>query len=143
MLSQQKAVVVGDSAQKSPLKHRLLALQPAKRFGLREPARITDLLTTTTASISPTPRRARISNTSSIPYLGEVTVAPVTTTVRNIPSEVFLSQAEGMPPECAVNCDHLQTISRGKLGALLTTLSVAKIEEVATAIRFALGLGLG
>ena len=43
--------------------------------------------------------------------------------------------------ECAVNCDHLQTISRGKLGAVLTTLSVSKMEEVAAATRFALDLG--
>jgi mRNA-degrading endonuclease toxin of MazEF toxin-antitoxin module len=30
-------------------------------------------------------------------YLGEVTVAPITSTVRDIPSEVFLSKADGMP----------------------------------------------
>ena len=82
-----------------------------------------------------------LTRNSVIPYLGEVTVAPVTTTVRNIPSEVSLSHAEGMPRECVVNCDHLQTISRSKLGVLLTTLSVSKMEEVAAAIRFALDLG--
>ena len=82
-----------------------------------------------------------LTRDSIIPYLGEVTVAPVTTTIRNIPSEVLLSDAQGMPRQCAVNCDHLQTISRGKLGALLTTLSVSKMDEVAAAIRFALALG--
>ena len=82
-----------------------------------------------------------LTRDSIISYLGEVTVAPVTTTVRNIPSEVFLSQAEGMPRECAVNCDHLQTISRGKIGALITMLSVGKMKEVAEAVRFALDLG--
>lgn len=82
-----------------------------------------------------------LTRDSIIPYLGEVTIAPVTTTIRDIPSEVLLSAAEGMPRECAVNCDHLQTISRGKLGALLTTLSAAKMAEVAAAVRFALALG--
>ena len=82
-----------------------------------------------------------LTRDSIIPYLGEVTVAPVTTTIRSIPSEVLLSDAQGMPRQCAVNCDHLQTISRGKLGALLTTLSVSKMDEVAAAIRFALALG--
>lgn len=82
-----------------------------------------------------------LTRDSIIPYLGEVTVAPVTATIRNIPSEVLLSDAQGMPRQCAVNCDHLQTISRGKLGALLTTLSVSKMDEVAAAIRFALALG--
>ena len=81
-----------------------------------------------------------LTRDSIIPYLGEVTVAPVTTTIRETPSEVFLSDLEGMPRECVVNCDHLQTISRGKLGELLTTLSAAKMDEVAAAIRFALAL---
>jgi mRNA interferase MazF len=71
-------------------------------------------------------------------YLGEVTIAPITTTVRNIPSEVFLSTADGVPQDCAVNCDHLQTVSKGKIGPLITSLPRAKMLEVARAIRFAL-----
>lgn len=55
-------------------------------------------------------------------YLGEVTVAPVTTTVRDIPSEVQLTEQDGMPRECAINCDHLQTVSKLKVGAYITTL---------------------
>lgn len=73
-------------------------------------------------------------------YLGEVTVAPITRTVRDIPSEVLLSQADGMPQDCAVNCDHLQTVSRGRLGAVITSLSSAKLTDVGRAIRFALDL---
>jgi mRNA interferase MazF len=73
-------------------------------------------------------------------YLGEVTVAPITRTVRDIPSEVFLSKAEGMPLDCAVNCDHLQTVSKGKVGTLITSLPPAKMAGVGRAIRFALNV---
>lgn len=73
-------------------------------------------------------------------YLGEVTVVPVTTTVRDIPSEVPLGDGEGMPQACAVNCDHIQTVAKGKIGALIATLSAAKMREVSIAIRFALDL---
>ncbi len=72
--------------------------------------------------------------------LDEVTVAPITITVRNIPSEVFLSKADGMPRDCAVNCDHLQTVSKGKIGTLITSLPKAKMVEVGRAIRFALNI---
>jgi mRNA interferase MazF len=81
-----------------------------------------------------------LTRASSLEYLGEVTVAPVTSTVRDIPSEVFLSRNEGMTRECAVNCDHIQTVSKGKLGSLVTALSPAKMEEVSRAVRFALDL---
>ena len=37
-----------------------------------------------------------LTRDSVLDYLGEVTVAPITTTVRNIPSEVLLSKADGM-----------------------------------------------
>ena len=73
-------------------------------------------------------------------YLGEVTVAPITTTVRDIPSEVFLSKQDGMVKDCAINLDHLQTVSKGKIGSLITTLSPDKLEKVSAAIQFALNL---
>ena len=73
-------------------------------------------------------------------YLGEVTIAPITTTVRNIPSEVYLSRADGMPRECAINCDHLQTVAKGKIGSLLTLLPNSKMHDVGKAIRFALDI---
>ena len=41
-------------------------------------------------------------------YLGDVTVAPITTTIRDIPSEVRLYKEDGMLQDCAVNCDHIQ-----------------------------------
>ncbi len=74
-----------------------------------------------------------------IEYLNEVTIAPVTGTIRSIPTEVVLSELDGVPRECAVNCDHLHTVSKGKIGPIITTLSADKMAEVGPAVRFALG----
>lgn len=72
-------------------------------------------------------------------YLGEATVAPVTRTVRDIPSEVRLGPEDGMPETCAVNLDHVQTVSRDRLGALIATLPERRMLEVREALLFALG----
>lgn len=93
-------------------------------------------------SVSPDKKRPVLILTrdSVLEYLGEVTIAPITTTVRDIPSEVFLSTVDGMPQDCAVNCDHLQTVSKGKIGSLITSLPRTKMAEVGRAIRFALDI---
>jgi len=81
-----------------------------------------------------------LTRDSILEYLGEVTVALVTSTIRNIPSEVFLSKEDGMPKDCAINCDHIQTVSKGKIGSRITTLSSEKMGQVREAIFFALSL---
>lgn len=81
-----------------------------------------------------------LTRDSIIEYLGEVTIAPITSTVRDIPSEVFLSSHDGMKRDCAVNLDHIQTVPKGKIGALITTLSPLKLDQVSDAIHFSLGL---
>ena len=81
-----------------------------------------------------------LARDSVLPYLGEVTIAPITTTIRDIPSEVALSRHDGMLDDCAVNCDHIQTVAKAKLGTTITTLSQEKLKEVRQAVMFALGL---
>lgn len=81
-----------------------------------------------------------LTRNSILEYLGEVTVAPVTSTIRDIPSEVLLSKEDGMQNDCAINCDHLQTVSKANIGALITTLSKEKLFEICNAILFALNL---
>jgi mRNA interferase MazF len=81
-----------------------------------------------------------LTRDSILDYLGETTVVPITRTIRDIPSEVVLNGEDGMPHVCAVNCDHLQTVMKGKLGTLITTLSAAKLTAVSRAVRFALNL---
>jgi len=79
-----------------------------------------------------------LTRNSILQYLNAVTIAPITTTIRDIPSEVFLSQSDGMPRDCAVNCDHLQTVSTNKVGSIITTLNSKKMHQVAQAVCFAL-----
>ena len=79
-----------------------------------------------------------LTRNSVLEYIAEATIAPITTTIRDIPSEVFLTKEDGMPKDCAVNCDHLQTVAKAKIGALIATLSVEKLAQTAKAIRFAL-----
>jgi mRNA interferase MazF len=71
--------------------------------------------------------------------LNDVTVAPITTTIRNLDSEVRLSAADGMPADCVINCDKIQTLPRHKLEGRITSLSAARLKEVERAILFALG----
>ena len=81
-----------------------------------------------------------LTRDSILEYLGEVTVAPITSTIRDISSEVLLTKSDGMPTECAVNCDHIQTVSKGHIGSLITTLSADKLQAVRRSILFALHL---
>lgn len=80
-----------------------------------------------------------LTRDSILDSLGEVTIAPVTTTIRDIPSEVVLTEEDGMPRACAVNLDHVQTVAKGKLGPLITTLPMTRMQEVRAALLFALG----
>jgi mRNA interferase MazF len=79
-----------------------------------------------------------LTRDSVLGYLGETTIAPVTRSVRGIPSEVPLGPDDGMPEPCAVNLDHVQTVARCRLGALVTTLSAQRMAEVREALLFAL-----
>jgi mRNA interferase MazF len=80
-----------------------------------------------------------LTRDSVLEYLGEVTIAPVTSTIREIPSEVLLTSKDGLPRDCAVNLDHVQTVSRSKIGALITTLSADRVQQIRAALLFALG----
>ena len=71
--------------------------------------------------------------------LGEVTVAPLTSIIRGIPSEVVLGPSDGLPRESAVNLDHLQTIPKVRIGAVIAKLTAGRLDEVQRALLFALG----
>ena len=69
-----------------------------------------------------------------------VTVAPITTRVRRIPTEVPLGPAEGLPKACVVNLDTITTIPRRTLTQLVRPLSPDKLAAMERALLFALGL---
>ena len=80
-----------------------------------------------------------LTRNSILDVLGEVTVAPLTSTIRQIPSEVILSSEDGLPKVCAVNLDHVQTVAKAKVGPFITALSDAQMDRVKSALLFALG----
>lgn len=69
-----------------------------------------------------------------------VTVAPVSTRVRHIPTEVPLGPAEGLPKRCVVNLDTITTIPRRILSQPIGPLPPEKLAAVEHALMFALGL---
>lgn len=69
-----------------------------------------------------------------------VTVAEVTTTVRNIPVEVALGKEDGLPKPCVVNLDTIITIDKELLKKRLSVLRLEKLEAINNSIKFALDL---
>jgi mRNA interferase MazF len=80
-----------------------------------------------------------LTRNSILDVLGEVTVAPITSTIRHIPSEVILTPEDGLPKVCAVNLDHVQTVPKARVGAFIIALSDSQMDQVKTALLFALG----
>jgi mRNA interferase MazF len=69
-----------------------------------------------------------------------VIIAPVTTHMRHIASEVPLGADDGLPQDCAVTLDTITTIPRDCLKSRLTALSIKKLKEIDGALRFVLGI---
>ena len=76
---------------------------------------------------------------SAVPYLATVTVAPITTAIRSVPSEVLLTENDGMKTHCAVNLHNVVTVSQNRLGKRVAQLSSMKMSEICAALRFSLG----
>jgi mRNA interferase MazF len=81
-----------------------------------------------------------LTRNSAIPYLTGITVAPITSVIRGIPSEVLLTPEEdGVLIDSVVSTDAIQTVQKTTLGAYLTHLSQDRMREVREAIEYALG----
>lgn len=81
-----------------------------------------------------------LTRDSAIRVLDSVTVAPITSTVRDIPSELLLTTADGMPATCVANFDNLQTVPKSKLGERIAHIPSQRMREAAKALAFALAL---
>jgi len=80
-----------------------------------------------------------LTRDSAIGYLAAVTVAPITSTIRGVPSEVVLDEEDGMKTHCAVNLHNAVTVSQDRLGKRVARLSAQRMKEICGALRFALG----
>jgi mRNA interferase MazF len=76
---------------------------------------------------------------SALSYLSTGTVAPITSTIRGVPSEVLLSEEDGMKSPCAVNLHNAVTVSQARLGRRVAQLRSSRMAEICAAVRFALG----
>ena len=81
-----------------------------------------------------------LTRDSAIAILNSVTIAPITSTIRSIPTELVLTEEDGLPRTCAANFDNLQTVPKSQMGDRITRLSRLRMQEAATAVSFALAL---
>jgi mRNA interferase MazF len=81
-----------------------------------------------------------LTRTSAIPVLHAVTVAPVTRSVRGIPTELPLGQEAGLKEPSVANLDAIQTVSKKRVGRYLGSLAPGRSAELREALLFALGL---
>ena len=82
-----------------------------------------------------------LTRDSSIGYLATVTVVPITSTVRDVPSEVVLDVDDGMRGRCAVNLHNVVTVRQQRMGRRVAHLSAERMQEVCSALRFSLSCG--
>lgn len=68
-----------------------------------------------------------------------MTVAPVTSTRRGVPSEVDLDVEDGLKGPSAVNLHNLVTVDQARLGRRLGQLTESRMQTVCIALAFALG----
>ena len=81
-----------------------------------------------------------VTRDSAIGVLNSVTIAPITSTIRSIPTEVVLTKDDGLPDTCAANFDNLQTVPKSNIGDRIARLTARKMKEAGAAVSFALGL---
>jgi mRNA interferase MazF len=80
-----------------------------------------------------------LTRASALGYLSRVTVAPITSAIRDVPSEVVLGTDDGMKQPCAVNLHNVVTVARDALGRRVARLRESRMREVCSALAFALG----
>ena len=74
------------------------------------------------------------------PHLNTVTVAPITTRIRGLSTEVPVDTANGLQERSVVACDHITTIPVAVIGEQIGRLLDAQEADLAEAIRAAFGL---
>jgi len=75
-----------------------------------------------------------VTRDASIPHLRALLVAPVTRTIRHIPTEVSLGAEDGLPHECAASFDNLRLVPRSLLTERAGRLAASKALEICRAL---------
>lgn len=74
------------------------------------------------------------------PHLTRVTVAPITTTIRGLSTEVAVGPENGLDGVSVISCDNIATITADQLGRQVGLLLPAQEQALAEAIRIAFDL---
>ncbi|MDQ3409337.1 MAG: type II toxin-antitoxin system PemK/MazF family toxin [Actinomycetota bacterium] len=75
-----------------------------------------------------------VTRSEAIAVLRRLIVAPVTRTVRGIPTEVELGDDEGLPVACAASFDNLQPVNRHLLTERVGELDATRRDELCRAL---------
>jgi mRNA interferase MazF len=78
-----------------------------------------------------------LTRDEAITVLTDILVAPATTTVRGIRTEVTLDVDDGMPKRCVLSLDNAGAVPKALLTDRITTLSPARMHEVCNALAIA------
>ncbi len=78
-----------------------------------------------------------LTRQEGIHVLTQLLAMPATRTIRDIPTEVRLDRADGMPLECVLSADNLRVVRKAHLTSHLTTLGPDRLREVCAALAFA------
>jgi mRNA interferase MazF len=81
-----------------------------------------------------------LTRNALIPHLSSLTVAPLTTRIRGIASQVTLETFDGVPERCAIGVDNVQTVPKDSLEGFITSLNRTRLRELQRAAVFALEL---
>ncbi len=84
-----------------------------------------------------------LTRDEAIPVLHQILAVPATRTIREIPTEVVLGRADGMPSTCCLTLDNITVIRPALCGERITRLSAARMREVCAALSVASACGLG
>lgn len=76
-----------------------------------------------------------VTRSDAVPVLTWVVIAPVTRTIRGIPTEVALGSRQGLSVDCAASFDNMQPIRRGFLTERIGDLGVEARREICRALR--------
>jgi mRNA interferase MazF len=84
-----------------------------------------------------------LTRESAIAYLSTVTIAPITSTIRGVPSEVALDESDGMKAPCAANLHNVVTVATQRLGKRVARLNDVRMGEICAALRFSVDCDAG
>jgi mRNA interferase MazF len=77
-----------------------------------------------------------LTRSAAIRSLSNVTIAPLTRTVRGIPAEVPLGPEDGVPTACAISLENILTVPKVMLRSRIAVLATGKMGLVFAAIRY-------